>query len=62
MIFKKKKKEMGDIRVKTKFAFLPTRINNNTVVWLHKYKEKQMWVFTGYDYPSLDWVVKERWL
>jgi hypothetical protein len=38
--FKQKKvksPKIGDIKQKVRFAFLPTRINKNTVVWLEKY-------------------------
>ena len=47
--------KLGDIRIKIKFAWLPTKIENK-MIWLEKYKSVQgyeRWyrgIFHGYDY------------
>jgi hypothetical protein len=35
---KKRHPNVGDIRIKTKFAFLPTKLNDGYTVWLEKYE------------------------
>ena len=60
MVIHKERKEEGIVRTKTKFAFLPTRINEKTVVWLQKYYEKQIGIL-DWDL-EFSWQVKERWI
>ena len=40
MIFKIKEKikpKIGDMKIVTKFAWLPVRVNATTIIWLEKY-------------------------
>jgi hypothetical protein len=37
MKFKIREPQIGDIKIKRKFAILPIRINDTTVIWLEKY-------------------------
>ena len=59
MIIHNIKRENGVTRVKTKFAFLPIRINNK-IIWLQKYYEKQIGIL-DWNLEFL-WEVKERWI
>lgn len=47
----------GDVRFKTKFAFLPTRVLSKITmtdhwIWLEMYLEEQEWLKEGYATPA----------
>jgi hypothetical protein len=70
MIFKIKKKREpreGDTKVVKKFAFLPIKINDTTIVWLHKYsvkyRYKSVLVMTEWDRGyEFEWIEVDRWI
>jgi hypothetical protein len=63
---KNNKTQVGDIRFKTKFAFLPTRVrstitNTDHLIWLELYIEEQEYVRSvHYDAIISEWVVVDR--
>ena len=71
IIVGKKPPEIGDVKEIIKFAFLPTKIGNDNVVWLEQYIK--VYVYTkiykdhypsewggGYTSEYNKWVFKER--
>lgn len=65
MIFKTKSKvkkspKIGDVKVVEKYAWLPVRIDDETVIWLHKYKVKYEWS-NSYFITEFDSGYEFRW-
>jgi hypothetical protein len=61
-----------DIRTLTKFAWLPTFVDNvvrekneKFIIWLETYYEEQVFHYeegVGYDHPVLKWVTMEKYI
>jgi len=56
MKIKSKEYEIGETRTKVRFAFLPTRVDKENVIWLEKYLSTEKYDFWGTSYPpTLGW-------
>lgn len=62
MKFNNKQYSIGDIRTRKVFAFFPTRINRDRVVWLESYYiTEQLEKIYDYDSDGCDqWIVKNK--
>lgn len=59
MKIKSRRPSQGEIRTRTKFAWLPVRTtypNQNTVIWLEKYKTEEVYYVSPYGAVG-DWFI-----
>lgn len=48
----KPKPEYGDFRTRKVFALLPTRMDDNVIVWLEQYNQREQWTEEYGRYPD----------
>jgi hypothetical protein len=61
MILNIRKPMYGETREKTKVALLPIRINDNTIIWLQKYKIEYRFEYNLF-WGTNTWHKKRKWI
>lgn len=53
--------KVGEQRINTYFAFFPTTLSNNYVVWLERYNCLEEFYIQGRDWDTAHWKVIKTW-
>jgi hypothetical protein len=62
------KPKVGDTKVATRFAFLPMKVNSNTIIWLQRYYiqyqlcDRRYFDYCGYVCVDKYWTEIDRWI